>query len=136
MPSWVQRTGGASRLQLHHSLVVGAGVLVTPLDLMGLGSAGVLLRVDCSIPGWLSFYVSAAARLLDAGRPVTTDPLPHAGVVADLVFTAGTTRLLLPPGTSWASQDEPPLPLLRGVLRTSLAEEEQVELALEGLLLS
>ena len=135
MPGWVQRTGGASRLQLEESLEVGSGELVTPLDLLGLGSAGVVLRVDCSAPGWLSFYVSDAARLLDAGRPVTTDPLPHAGVVADLVFTAGTTRLLLPPGTSWASQDDPPLPLLRGVFRTSFGVAQQVDLELEALVL-
>lgn len=135
MPNWVQRAGGAQRLQLQHSVEVAAGEVVTPLDLLGLGAAGVLLRVNCSAPGWLSFYVSDAARLLDAGRPVDTDPPPHAGVVADLLFSAEVSSLLPPPGTSWASQDDPPVSLLRGVLRTSLAELQTVDLEVEALVL-
>mgnify|MGYP001827910576 CR=1 FL=1 len=135
MPTWVQRSGGAQRLQLQQALEVGAGEQVTSLDLLGLGSAGVLLRVDCSAPAWISFYLSDAARSADASRPVSSDPAPHAGVVCDLVFTAEINTLLLPPGTSWASQDDPPLPLLRGVLRSSYAEIRLVDLELEALVL-
>jgi len=136
MASWVQRSGGARRLQIGQSLELEAGPAVSPIDLLGLGSAGLLLRVECNVPGWLSFYVSGAARLLDADRPVSTDPLPHAGVVADLVFAGEVVELLLPPGTSWASQDEPPLPLLRAALRTDLPEPTSLQLAVEALVLS
>jgi hypothetical protein len=135
MASWVQRSGGGRRLQIQQTLQVAAGDLVTPLDLVGFGGAGVLLRVDCDAPAWISFYLSDAARLLDAGRPLTTDPLPHAGVVCDLVFTPELTTLLMPPGASWASQDDPPLGLLRGVLRSSYGEARTVQLELEALAL-
>ncbi|TVS07757.1 MAG: hypothetical protein EA413_00370 [Cyanobium sp. PLM2.Bin73] len=102
---------------------------------MGLGSAGLLLSVDCSAPAWLTFYVSSAARLLDANRPMEQDPDPGSGVVADLLFTAGLTHLLMPPGTSWASQEAPPLALLPAVLRSSYGTPQTVILGLECLVL-
>ena len=135
MPMWVERTVSARRQQ-QLTASVAAGPVVTPLQFTGLGSAGLLLEVACSVPGWLSFYVSDAARLLDAGRPMEQDPQPSSGVVADLLFTAGLTQLLLPPGISWASAELVPSPLLLALLRTTLAVPIEASLSVDALVLA
>ena len=72
-----------------------------------LGTDGRFIAVGCSIPAWLSFYASAAARDADAQRPITADPSPSAGVLLDLHFNAQTSWLLLPPGATYSNADTP-----------------------------
>lgn len=118
---WVPRNEGQRRAS--QSLVIptlAAGPVVTPLAFTGLGSAGLLTSALCDVPGWLSLYVSAEAAAADAARLQIEDPAPEAGVVLDLVFPEGTTGLRLPPGISWANQDDPLTGTLHGLLRTDL----------------
>lgn len=72
-----------------------------------LGTDGRFIAVGCSIPAWLTFYASAAARAADALRPITADPSPSAGVLLDLRFSAQTSWLLLPPGATYSNADTP-----------------------------
>lgn len=132
---WVPRQEGARRLSEGLVLPVAAGAVVTPLAFTGLGSAGLLLIASCDVPGWLSLYVSAEAAAADAGRAQSVDPAPEAGVVLDLVFPAETTALWLPPGISWANQDDPVSATLHGRLRTDLPAPADVAVALSALLL-
>jgi hypothetical protein len=132
---WVPRPEGARRLNQGLVVSVPAGLAVTPLLFTGLGSAGLLLLASCDAPAWLSLYVSAEAAIADAPRLQSQDPAPEAGVVLDLVFPEGTTVLRLPPGISWANQDDPVSATLHGRLRTDLPAPADVAVALSGVLL-
>jgi hypothetical protein len=117
-------------------LTVEAGVQTSALSFTGLGSAGLLLLASCDAPAWLSLYVSAEAAVGDAARLQSEDPAPDAGVVLDAVFTDQLTALRLPPGVSWANQDEPQNSVLHGRLRTDLPAPADVAVALTALRLS
>jgi len=58
-----------------------------------------LLKVTVNHPAWVRFYVDAASRTSDASRTEGTDPLPGAGVIAEvLTSTAGSSVFLMSPG--------------------------------------
>jgi hypothetical protein len=132
---WVQRELQRRQAE-QQQLSTDAGSVIRPLRFEALGSAGLLLKVRCNQPAWISFYVSQAAMDGDAGRPQGLDPLAEAGVVCDLAFQSGVLELLLPPGVSWANQDEPLAAVLHGRMRTVLASPATVSLAVEALVLS
>ncbi|MBW4531860.1 MAG: hypothetical protein KME02_14340 [Aphanothece saxicola GSE-SYN-MK-01-06B] len=133
---WVARQEGPRRLSQSLLLPIAAGPQVAPLSFDRLGSAGLLLLVSCDIPAWLSLYVSDAAALADANRPQSADPDPAAGVVLDAVFTEDSAVLRLPPGVSWANQDDPPAALLHGRLRTDQGQPIEAMLSISSLLLA
>lgn len=86
-----------------------------------LGTDGRFIAVGCSIPAWLTFYASAAARDADAQRPITADPSPSAGVLLDLRSQPQTTWLLLPPGSTYSNADTP----LQARIWATLRPDEQ-----------
>ena len=133
---WVARHEGPRRVSGGLVLAVDAGVQTSALSFTGLGSAGLLLLASCDAPAWLSLYVSAEAAAADAGRAQDMDPLPQAGLVLDAVFTDQLTALRLPPGVSWANQDEPQASVLHGRLRTDLPAQADVAVALTALRLA
>tara|TARA_B100001250_G_scaffold140266_1_gene120132 strand:+ start:193 stop:1230 length:1038 start_codon:yes stop_codon:yes gene_type:complete len=58
-----------------------------------------LLKVTVNHPAWVRLYVDAASRTSDASRTEGTDPLPGAGVIAEvLTSTAGSSVFLMSPG--------------------------------------
>ena len=58
-----------------------------------------LLKVTVNHPAWVRLYVDAASRTSDASRTEGTDPLPGAGVIAEvLTSTAGSSVFLMTPG--------------------------------------
>lgn len=133
---WVARQEGPRRLSQGLLLPIAAGPQVATLSFNQLGSAGLLLIVSCDIPAWLSLYVSHTAALADADRPQTADPDPDAGVVLDAVFTEDSAVLRLPPGVSWANQDDPLAPVLHGRLRTDQLQPIEAMVSLSSLLLA
>ena len=44
-----------------------------------------LQKIQTSAAAWVTLYVSDAARTADASRNETTDPLPGAGVIAEVI---------------------------------------------------
>lgn len=133
---WVARQEGPRRLSQGLLLPIAAGPQVASLRFDRLGSAGLLLIVSCDIPAWLSLYVSDTAALADANRPQSADPDPAAGVVLDVVFTEVSAVLRLPPGVSWANQDDPPVPVLHGRLRTDQLQPIEAMVSISSLLLA
>ncbi len=58
-----------------------------------------LLKITVNHPAWVRLYVDAASRTSDASRAEGTDPLPGAGVIAEvLTSTAGSSVFLMSPG--------------------------------------
>ena len=50
---------------------------------------------------WVTLYVSTAARTADASRNETTDPLPGAGVIAEVITSDGAIQNITPGTLGW-----------------------------------
>jgi hypothetical protein len=99
---WVNGTdaGGSSlptRATLSGATSSIADGAVGPINITGYKSY-MLMRVETSAAAWVRIYVSEAARIADASRLEGTDPLPGAGVIAE-VITTGAQTVLISPGT-------------------------------------
>jgi hypothetical protein len=57
-------------------------------------------------------------------------------VVLDAVFTDQSAVLRLPPGVSWANQDDPHVPVLHGLLRTDQGQPIEAMVSISSLLLA
>lgn len=77
-----------------------------PIDIAEGYKTYALLKVQTSAAAWVRIYVSEAARQADAGRTEGTDPLPGAGVVAE-VITTGAQTVLITPGTIGFNNEAP-----------------------------
>jgi hypothetical protein len=58
----------------------------------------ILYKIETNVAAWVRVYVDIPSRTSDATRLEGTDPLPGAGVVAE-VITTGAQTILLSPGT-------------------------------------
>lgn len=56
----------------------------------------VLYKVETSHAAWVRIYVDSASRTADASRLQSEDPLPGAGIVAELISTGAETVLFTP----------------------------------------
>lgn len=66
------------------------------LDITGFKSYG-LMSIQTDKAAWVRIYVNTASRTADASRLETSDPLPDAGVIAE-VITTGPETILISPG--------------------------------------
>jgi hypothetical protein len=99
---WVNGTDAAggglpTRATLSGTTSSLADGLTGPINITGYKSY-MLMRVETSAAAWVRIYVSEAARIADASRLEGTDPLPGAGVIAE-VITTGAQTVLISPGT-------------------------------------
>ena len=60
-----------------------------------------LQKIQTSAAAWVTLYVSTAARTADASRNETTDPLPGAGVIAEVTLVVMHLNLLLHLNLIW-----------------------------------
>ena len=67
------------------------------LDITGFKGYA-LLAIQTSAAAWVRIYANGATRTADASRLETADPLPDAGVIAE-VITTGAQTVLISPGT-------------------------------------
>ncbi len=107
---WVNGTdaGGSSlptRATLSGATSSLADGTVGPINITGYKSY-MLLKVQTSAAAWVRIYVSEAARVADASRLEGTDPLPGAGVIAE-VITTGAQTVLISPGTLGFNNEGP-----------------------------
>jgi len=65
-----------------------------------------LLKVQVDKAAWVRIYVSETARQADASRDEGTDPLPGAGVIAE-VITTGSQTILISPATIGFNDESP-----------------------------
>lgn len=65
-----------------------------------------LLKIQTSAAAWVRIYVSDAARTADAARTEGVDPLPDAGVIAE-VITTGAQTVLIAPGAFGYNNESP-----------------------------
>lgn len=63
-----------------------------------VGAKGyVLYKIETSVAAWVRIYTTTAARTADSSRAEGVDPLPGAGVIAE-VITTGAATILMSPG--------------------------------------
>ena len=96
----VDATGGGSGLQSRTTAAQatsashadGTAESIT----VAAGKTYALHKIQTSAAAWVTVYTTQAARTADASRPETTDPLPGAGVVAEVITSDGATVALSP----------------------------------------
>ena len=66
-----------------------------------------LQKIQTSAAAWVTLYVSAAARTADASRNETTDPLPGAGVIAEVITSDGAIQNITPGTLGWNDESTP-----------------------------
>jgi len=66
-----------------------------------------LQKIQTSAAAWVTLYVSDAARTADASRNETTDPLPGAGVIAEVITSDGATQNITPGTLGWNDESTP-----------------------------
>lgn len=67
----------------------------------------ILYKIETDAAAWVRLYTSDAARTADASRLEGTDPLPGAGVIAEVV-TTGSETILISPGVIGFSDESTP----------------------------
>ena len=85
------------------SLADGASVNGT----LALGKTYSLLKIETSHAAWVTIYIDAASRTNDASRNIQTDPLPGAGIIAEIVTTGDTIQNITPAVVGWNNDSTP-----------------------------
>jgi hypothetical protein len=65
-----------------------------------------LSKVSTNYPAWVRIYSDATSRTNDASRAEGYDPLPGAGVIAEVITTSGALTQLITPGVLGFNNDE------------------------------
>ena len=66
-----------------------------------------LLSIQTSAAAWVTVYTSAAARIADASRTITSDPTPGSGVIAEVITTGANTQLFSPAVLGFSDEVSP-----------------------------
>ena len=74
---------------------VAAGADIN-LDITNVAKSYGVLKIHTSHPSWVVLYTSQAARTADSTRSITTDPVPGAGVVAEVITAGDVTQVISP----------------------------------------
>jgi plastocyanin len=102
--------GGGSSLQSRTDVTATTGTLANnaAADLSITGFKGyALMAIETDKAAWVRVYVNGATRTADASRLDTADPLPDAGVIAE-VITTGAETVIVSPGTIGYSLESTP----------------------------
>ena len=85
------------------SLADGASVN----GVLTLGKTYSLMKVETSHAAWVTIYIDQASRTNDASRNIQTDPLPGAGIIAEIVTTGDTIQNITPAVVGWNNDSTP-----------------------------
>ena len=94
-----------------------------------------LYKIEVSEPAWVTLYVSSAARTADANRPITLDPTPGSGVIAEAITQASSETVLFTPAVIGFNDDATPSTnvYLKVVNRSGTTQSINVELTVTQL---
>tara|TARA_B100001142_G_C14320567_1_gene650238 strand:+ start:263 stop:2119 length:1857 start_codon:yes stop_codon:yes gene_type:complete len=76
-------------------------------DLSGAAKSYLLYSIQTDRAAWVRVYTTSAARSADASRDIDVDPLPGAGVLAEVITTQATT-VAMTPATMGFNMDSTP----------------------------
>lgn len=107
--SWVNGTDDSSTVFSRQTVSGSSSSLANgdtgTINITGFKSY-TLLKVQTSAAAWVRIYVSEAARIADASRTEGEDPLPGAGIIAE-VITTGAETVLITPGAIGFNNESP-----------------------------
>jgi hypothetical protein len=107
--TWVNDTDNSSTLFSRSTLTDSTSSLANggtgPINITGFKSYA-LLKIQTSAAAWVRIYTNEASRLADASRLEGEDPLPGAGVIAE-VITTGAETVIVSPATIGFNDESP-----------------------------
>jgi hypothetical protein len=97
--SWTTASGGSglvSRTAVSETTGILANGATGTISVTG-AKGYVLYKIETSVAAWVRIYTSTAARTADSSRAEGVDPVPGAGVIAE-VITTGAATIVMSPG--------------------------------------
>ena len=67
----------------------------------------ILYKIQTSVASWVRLYTDSASRTADNSRLEGTDPLPGAGVIAEVITTGASTILISPGAFGFNNEGSP-----------------------------
>lgn len=107
--SWVAASSGAgfaSRVAIPGTTATLANGATENITIAGF-KGYVLYKIQTSVAAWVRIYTTSAARAADSSRTEGVDPLPGAGVLAE-VITTGDATIGMTPGVIGFNDDNAP----------------------------
>jgi hypothetical protein len=107
--SWVASGGGAgfaSRVSIPGTTATLANGATGNITIAGF-KGYILYKIETSVAAWVRIYTTSAARSADSSRTEGVDPLPGAGVLAE-VITTGAATISMTPGVIGFNDDNAP----------------------------
>ena len=101
----------------------------TDIDITGFKGYG-LYTITTSAAAWVTLYTDNSSRNADNSRSETTDPAPDAGVIAEVITTAGE-RVKLSPGTIGYNLESTPTTNIPVKVRNKSGTTQSITVALE-----
>ncbi len=111
--AWVAQSGGGGGSGLQSRTSANAATSAshavdTAEDIqITVAKTYALQKIQTSAAAWVTLYVSNSARTLDGSRNETTDPLPGAGVIAEVITSDGATQNITPGTLGWNDESTP-----------------------------
>ena len=106
--SWATVSGSSAGLPSRVTKTVSANSLAANaeanIDLTAF-KGYVLYKINVNVPAWVRVYNSSAARTADVSRLQSTDPLPSAGVLAEVVTITNNETASFSPGVHCYNDD-------------------------------
>jgi hypothetical protein len=96
--SWATSGGGSgllSRTTVSETTASLANGATGNISIVG-ATGYVLYKIQTSVAAWVRIYTSSAARTADSARAEGVDPLPGAGVIAEVITTGAATIIMSP----------------------------------------
>jgi hypothetical protein len=102
---WSTVTSVISRSSISTSTISLSNGASANLDLSGFKSYN-LLKIQTSVAAWVRLYIDSASRTADASRLEDADPLPSAGVIAEVITTSSNqTVTFSPAAVGWNNEN-------------------------------
>jgi hypothetical protein len=100
---------------------------------LDFGYTFVVLRVVTDFAAWVRIYNSAAAQSADSARPITTDPEPGSGVIAEIITATGLLDIMLSPQPIGSSQEATPTIAIPITITNKSGASHAIELTVTSL---
>lgn len=107
--SWAT-TGGGGTLSSRATTSGTASALLSGssanLDVTGF-KGYILYKIETNVAAWVRLYTDTASRTTDSTRLEGDDPLPGAGVIAEIITTGSSTILISPGALGFNNENSP-----------------------------
>lgn len=111
--------GSASRITVSGTTGVLGPSASTNITIAGFKGYN-LYGIQTSQPAWVTLYSSLTARAQDSSRPITTNPTPGTGVIAEVITTGPSIQYFTPGVVGFSTENPPTVNLQLKVVNTGI----------------